>query len=171
MVPFIRAAKRILDIGCGVFVWNETLTSDQLYLGLDIEDEVVGHNREHFDQYEFAAFDANQSDYGAIPDGFDLIIMLASIEHIANPQRVLTELKPKLVPGGKLVLTTPAPWGDFILDTGAKFGIFASDKHQHEELLGKKDLTELGSKSGLSISLFKRFLYFQNQLAVFENRA
>jgi len=166
--PFIKQASRILDFGCGMCVWGDLIGGSRYYLGLDIEPEIVDYNRKYFPDFNFDLIQADQSDLEGFPGDFDLIIMLASIEHIKNPESVLPVLKGKLAPGGKLVLTTPAPWGEFILETGALIRIFSSDKHQHEDLLGKRDLGALAARAGMKMTGYERFLYFQNQLAVFE---
>jgi 2-polyprenyl-3-methyl-5-hydroxy-6-metoxy-1,4-benzoquinol methylase len=168
VMPLFRQASRILDLGCGVFVWEGIVAEFQYYLGLDIEPEIVEYNRKHFPDHDFDLIGMGQPDFEELPGDFDLVVMLASIEHIRNPERTLAALKEKLGPGGKVVLTTPAPWGEIILEAGAMVNIFASDKHQHEDLLGKKDLGKLAVKAGFQMTHYARFLFFQNQLAVFE---
>lgn len=165
VLPYITGVNKILDVGCGKFLWEGFIRKDQYYLGIDLEDEILKNNKKS-SNIKFKQVDINNSILDNIDDDFDLIIMLASIEHFSLPQKVMSILKTKLVTNGVIILTTPAPWADIILDTGAKFGIFAKDKHQHQELLGKKDIEILAHDSGLIVSEFKRFLYFQNQLSV-----
>ena len=56
--------------------------------------------------------------------------MLAVFEHI-EPSKltdVLKEAKRTLKPGGKFILTTPAPWGDKLLRIMAKLQLVSSDE-------------------------------------------
>lgn len=47
------------------------------------------------------------------PDDFDLVIATEVIEHVPDPQRLVTELERVLAPGGRLIASVPLdlPWG------------------------------------------------------------
>ena len=167
VVPYIARAKRILDVCCGRCLWKGIIGPSQYYLGLEIEAGIVEQNRED-SQLDFAVFDVSSDDFTTLPGEFDLVIMLASIEHFRNPRHVLREISPKIAKGGIIALTTPAPGGERILEIGARVGLFASDKHQHAKLLGRSDLAELASAASLRMIRFHRFLFFQNQFVVLE---
>ena len=40
-MPYFFAAEKILDIGCGVFIWNNEISKKQNYLGLDIDEDII----------------------------------------------------------------------------------------------------------------------------------
>jgi len=86
---YMDHGERHLDIGCGdgYFLmrskYRERIRLDRL-LGDDIDD--------HLDFPD---------------DHFDYVTMLAVIEHIEEPRRLLAEIAWLLRPGGQLVLTTP----------------------------------------------------------------
>lgn len=164
-LPYFRRAQRILDVGCGVCLWADELKPSQQYLGIDIEVEIISHNRETFG-VEGLVVDLAQGDLSSVPYNFDLILALAMLEHVPDPTQVLRDLAKRLSDGGLIVLTTPAPWADIILDTGSRVRLFARDKHQHYDLLSRHKICEHAHNSGLSIRKFKRFLAWQNQFVV-----
>lgn len=47
---------------------------------------------------------------------FDIVTMLAVLEHIENEQQILKEIHRVLVPGGKLIITVPSVWSQPILE-------------------------------------------------------
>lgn len=169
---YVEGKGSVLDIGCGVCQWEGILDSNCDYWGVDIEPELISMNRSLFPHWSFevANLDGATSIHGFGERQFDVIVMLAVIEHFSNPQQIMSIMNGYLRSGGLIVMTTPAPWGDIILDTGALIGLFAKDKHQHYDLLGKKQLFRLAEQSGLTVLEYKRFLYFQNQLAVFQKQ-
>ena len=70
-----------------------------------------------------------------------------------------------------MVLTTPHPAGNYILNLGAKLGIFARDKHQHKELLNRQKIDQIVNASNLNLSRYQRFLFGFNQLAILEKKS
>ncbi|MBE9013957.1 class I SAM-dependent methyltransferase [Pseudanabaenaceae cyanobacterium LEGE 13415] len=49
-------------------------------------------------------------------DSFDVVTMLAVLEHIEHEQAILKEIRRVLKPGGKLVLTVPSVWAQPVLE-------------------------------------------------------
>jgi hypothetical protein len=67
------------------------------------------------------------------------------------------------------VCTTPHPKIDWIHDFGASTGFFSKHANEeHEELLDSDRLLDVGHAAGLSLRLYKRFLFGANQLAIYQ---
>ena len=66
--------------------------------------------------------------------------MIAIIEHIWNQRFLFEQVLKNLKPSGKIVITTPTPFGnDFVHALGAKVGLFAkSAVDDHIMIYNKK---------------------------------
>jgi 2-polyprenyl-3-methyl-5-hydroxy-6-metoxy-1,4-benzoquinol methylase len=160
-IPYIKG--RVLDIGCGVGVLASRFPPD-LYYGLDIDLESIQLARRTYPRHRFET---------VLPTGatFDTIVGLAVIEHIAQPGEILKQLRSRLAPDGKIVLTTPHPAFEWLHMLGSCIGLFsdaAADEHQ--TLLDEKAMQGLAADAGLEIHISRRFLLGANQLFVIKKR-
>lgn len=171
--PFLRRKRieaarpylegRVLDIGCGSGELAR-LVRPENYLGLEIDEQVLALAKRFFPNHQFVSALPKDSGY------FDTIIMLAVIEHIKDPGAFLKTLTPclKASPSSRVVLTTPHPACDWVHTAGAAIGIFSKHaSEEHERLLNRQALEEIGASAGLCLSTYRRFLFGANQLAVY----
>jgi len=167
-LPHVPAGARVLDVGCGLTDlpgrWPE-------YVGCDRNPDVLSAQREKFPKRDFFEWDIGR---GAAPAAlqarapFEGILLLAVLEHVADPSAILSRLFPLLSPGGRVIVTTPHPIGRLALEAGAALGLLSSHAHEeHEHLLSRKDLEAAGRAAGLPLVSYRRFLLGMNQLAVF----
>lgn len=171
--PFLRArrikaarpylAGRVLDVGCGSgSLAGYVAPAD--YVGLDIDAASIELARASHPDHTFM-LSQNLPD-----DAFDTVVALAIIEHVAEPVDFLTRLGGRLSgsSNARVVCTTPHPRMDWIHTIGARVGIFSrSASDEHEELLDRGRLDEVGRASGLRLIHYERFLLGANQLAIF----
>ena len=90
---------RVLDLGCGTgHSWTELAPRETV--GVDLErSALAGQGRE-----------THQADMRALPfepASFASVVSIQSIEHVPDPERVLTEVGRVLVPGGRAIFVTP----------------------------------------------------------------
>lgn len=105
----------ILDFGCGT---GELLTvplaekfPEITFIGADDDEaslEFARNKNLHLTNLKFI----DPSDIGD-PDTFDLIIASEVIEHVEEPEELLTFLKEKLNDNGRIILTLPNGYGPF----------------------------------------------------------
>ncbi len=92
-------AGRILDLGCGVG-HSYHLLAPRETVGVDLDaDALAGQDRE-----------THVADMRELPfrdDDFDGGLSVQSIEHVPDPERVLSEVRRVLKPGGTAVFVTP----------------------------------------------------------------
>ncbi len=108
---------RAVDLGCGEGTWTAMAATTARRAGIDIT--IVG-----FD-WSLAALDQARGrglpvvrgsvEYPGIPfgtDSVDIVIVSEIIEHLVDPDTALREARRVLVPGGRLLLSTPnlAAW-------------------------------------------------------------
>ena len=168
----VPRGARVLDVGCGLTDLASRLPS---YVGCDQWDEVLEENRRRHPRGRFLAWDVLATDApeevrAASP--FDAVLMLALLEHLADPAAALRRAAPLLAPGGRVVVTTPHPAGRRPLEAGAALGLLSRHAaEEHDALLGRTELAAAGEAAGLVLAEYRRFLLGLNQLAVFERKA
>ena len=123
----------ILDIGCGYgSVLRHHSPSFENYVGIDHNPLVIKWLQKHYPEYKFIQVDI---DTELIPDSnkFDTILMIAVIEHLTYPDKLVKILPRLLKPNGKVVLTTPTTLGGWIHTLGGELGIFSREaKEDHK---------------------------------------
>ena len=102
---------------------------------------------------------------------FDLIVLLAVIEHIHIQEvySLFEKFKDHLKLGGKIVLTTPTPQSKGLLEFLAS--IYVLDKQnieEHKHYWNKKDIYDLANSNGYEVAEYYKFQLGYNQFAVFE---
>ena len=105
---------RVLDAGCSQGIATILLAREGFSVtGVDIQDSRIEYARadlekESADTQAHAEFlVANASDLPFEDASFDSALLGEVIEHLTNPERVLEELGRVVVPGGRIVITTP----------------------------------------------------------------
>lgn len=134
----------LCDIGCGL---NPVLLNDlslplKKRVGIDyLVQNSLNNNVE-----------LRQADLSILPlplknAEFDVITMLAVLEHLNNPAEVIAECYRGLKPDGKLIITTPSPASKPILETFAKLNVISRlGVFDHKHYFTKKELFELLQK-------------------------
>jgi SAM-dependent methyltransferase len=141
---YIVPRKRLLDIGCGDGYFIRRSKCEERY-GLDkLCGDVV-------------------TDTLSFPDNhFDYVTMLAVIEHLPAPQPLLTDIHRVLVPGGRLVLTTPARKADRLIR------LYVRDiEDEHETYYTPERIHEL-TRNQYRMSGYHTFLMGLNQAMCLE---
>lgn len=99
-----RPPARVLDLGCAAGHLAEALRlAGHQVIGVDVEKcEGVGERLDEFHQADLA---------GGIPpevgDGFDVVIAADVLEHLPEPERLLTQIRDLLSPRGVLIASVP----------------------------------------------------------------
>jgi SAM-dependent methyltransferase len=113
LIPAQFRSGRILDIGCGSYPYFLSHTTFKNKFAIDQQKpnsstsdiRWICLNLNHVDKLPF------DSDY------FEVITLLAVIEHLdpGNLVELFREINRVLIPGGVLIVTTPASWSDGLL--------------------------------------------------------
>ena len=155
--PFV--CGNILDFGCGVGVLTQLCEPDS-YVGIDVDEESLEIAKRRYPTFRFA-------NTLTLHASFDTIIMLAVLEHLENPERVLKELGARLRVNGNIVLTTPKPIVKNLHRFGASLGLFSANAtEEHENFYDYSGMQVLAEKAELSVRYYRAFLFHMNQLFV-----
>ncbi|MEM7048758.1 MAG: class I SAM-dependent methyltransferase [Acidobacteriota bacterium] len=126
LIPEHLRGGRILDIGCGSQPYFLSHTSFKEKFAVDQlppsgeQTTIAWHT-----------LDLNRAPKLPFEDGhFSVVTMLAVVEHLdpAGLEQLLVDIHRVLAPGGRLIITTPAPWSDGLLRFMARVGLVSSEE-------------------------------------------
>lgn len=106
LIPPSTLQQQIFDIASGPGYFMDYLVSQNIYhqsqlTGFDISTQAVTALQQH---YQAHVLDIEKQ---STPKPADLIFFLEAIEHVLEPDKVLTNLYNALKPGGYLIISTP----------------------------------------------------------------
>src|SRR4030042_4570759 len=172
VLPWLKGD--VLDIGCGQeSSLADLLAKEQHDVGVDIQEDAIRKLKETKPQHEFYCIDVEKDGklLETLRSQFDTIVLLAVVEHLRQPERLLNQCRALLKPEGHLLLTTPTSQGDKFIRTFKKLlGV----KHEEQENYSPHltNFTEkslhnlLASQSEFKILAYKKFEFGFNQLVV-----
>lgn len=113
---------RVLDLGCNIGYGTHIIAqSARSVIGVDVSQHAIAEGKRLYPGLDLQLVDGRSLPF---PDrSFDMVVSFQVIEHIAEPDRYLHEIKRVLVDDGILLLTTPnaalrlpgdmRPWSPF----------------------------------------------------------
>jgi 2-polyprenyl-3-methyl-5-hydroxy-6-metoxy-1,4-benzoquinol methylase len=162
--PYLKG--NILDLGCGYTRIPPLLEPDQSYVGIDHDPKVIQWAKDHFPNHQFYRYDLETDPIKGLPQ-FDTLLMLAVLEHMADPGLLLRQATDWMKPTGKLVLTTPTPLGGQIHTLGSYLGFFYKEaREDHKGFYSRKMLVQTLKNHLFSVDLYRNFLWAGNQVTV-----
>ena len=159
LIPTHLREGRILDIGCGSYPYFLTHTFFSEKFAVDqISPKIPQHDIEWYtlnlDNEPTLPFEA---------EFFSVVSMLAVVEHL-NPSNLVllfNEVNRTLIPGGVLVITTPAVWSNQLLKWMAKLHLVSEEEiNDHVFLYTLPLLGWYFGRSGFDMRKI-RFGYFE----------
>lgn len=121
--------KRILDVGCGDGALTYLISKNGGYVtGVDLSEEAINFAKEKTKQCGNIKFiKASAYDLPFESKSFDYVISSDAIEHLRDPEKMLSEMKRVYNGVGKVVITTPLRFTELPLDKMHIREFFESD--------------------------------------------
>jgi SAM-dependent methyltransferase len=166
LIGELLPSERALDLGCGKGAFTAAMAdAGASAVGVEVAEAAVARARKRFPALDFRITPID----GPLPleDGsFDLVWASEVIEHVADTARWLSEVRRVLVPGGRLLLTTPSH-GRLLVAAGGvdRFSEPLGDhlhlytKRSLRTLLGEFGFGEVGVRAVGGAPLLRRSLY------------
>ena len=112
LFDMVNFGSRVLDVGCACGDLSAVLAQEKKCscVGMEADDEGVQICRKRNIFAEVIQIDLNKfqaKDYSRFISSFDVIVCGDVLEHLVNPQAVLSELKKLLKPDGYFVVSLP----------------------------------------------------------------
>ncbi len=143
--PFLPSDGVLVDLGCDeemTLVKRQMGRMKQVY-GIDIVAKP-----QKFGNATILQGDLTKT--FALPDNSaDAVTMLAVLEHLPHPEKVVREVYRILKPGGVFLVTVPAPVSEPILEFMSKIGLVRDEMiEQHETYFTPALLQQTAKKAG-----------------------
>lgn len=160
---WVPAGSRILDVGCFQGEFLECLGgSISPSVGID---PLI--KRDSLGQHEI--FQISLDENLPFPEHtFDVVSLLAVIEHIEDKAVVAREAKRLLRSGGRVVITVPSPFVDIILEILIFLRLVDGMSLEEHHDFSPDTLLEIFIAEGFSLHARKKFQLGLNNLFVFE---
>jgi SAM-dependent methyltransferase len=119
------SGKLVLDAGCGTGYGSGFLAREgaRCVVGIDISPDAIDYSRRFYGGSKATFLVMDCTKLGFPPAGFDVVVSLEVIEHLADFRSHVAEARRVLTPGGMLVISTPnrltytadmpEPWNPF----------------------------------------------------------
>jgi 2-polyprenyl-3-methyl-5-hydroxy-6-metoxy-1,4-benzoquinol methylase len=162
--PYLRGD--VLDLGCGGDGVISCLRPGQGYVGVDWRAEVLRQLQVRYPQYTFYQRDFDREPL-LLGQDFDTVVLLAVIEHLRKPETLFAQLRTLLRPDGRVVMTSPSGWGNWLHGFGARVGLFSREAAaEHHIIFSRERLATMLQPHGLVLERYRTFLLGGNQLFV-----
>lgn len=166
VAPYLKGD--VLEVGCNIGSMLHAAGGDLgRYVGIDINEDALARAAATFPEHQFLRRDIECEAFG-FREEFDVVLMVALIEHVFNQGHLLDQCRLALRPGGSIVLTTPTVLGnDVVHRIGQSLGLFhKAVGDDHIVIYNKTRLLAAAAKKGFELSHYQRFQLGCNQLAV-----
>ena len=151
-----------LDIGCGGGILSEALSESFNILGIDTDERLIEIAKARNSK---ASYDHNSLDniLSKHTEPFDLITCLEVLEHVNNPQEMVSNIAKITKPDGYVFFSTlnrnPISFLGAIVAAEHIIKILPKNTHEYEAFIKPSELTLWAEQSGLKLIDMRGILY------------
>jgi 2-polyprenyl-3-methyl-5-hydroxy-6-metoxy-1,4-benzoquinol methylase len=160
--PFILSGAKVLDVGCHQ---GEFLSSLGEHIGPSIGVDPLASPTEG---PRYRILSESFLEPMSFPDGsFDVVVMLATLEHIRDKDPLGRECFRLLRSGGRLIITVPSLWVDGIVGLLHSLRLVSGMSFEEHHGFDPRTTPELFLRHGFTQERWQRFQVGLNNLFVF----
>lgn len=158
----------LLDIGCG---WEAKLlrsVEPHIASGVGIDFKAPSLNESNEESKLSTMSVVLEKNLPFENESFDVVTMIAVLEHLEYPIEIMQEINRVLRPNGSLIITVPSVWSQPVLEF-LSFGVGIVSKDEiadHKLYHNRLSLEFLTRKSGLTIKKHKYFQLWMNNFCI-----
>ena len=164
--PFIQPGAKVCDLGCGLETAFLDYARDRIAKGVGVDDQVADGVVGRWKRVR-----ANLQSGLPFADGeFDHVVMLAVLEHLKDPEKVLLEAFRMITPGGSLIMTWPSAMVDPLLGVLHKLRLVSDEMEsdEHQKRIPLDTLQQMLGRIGFERFVHRRFEFgLNNVMAAF----
>jgi ubiquinone/menaquinone biosynthesis C-methylase UbiE len=163
---YILDGSVICDIGCGVNAEFLRFVDGKIMKGIGIDSRIEDAK---FRNIELIKFDLEKSDKLELSDDqFDHVLLLATLEHVRCPEKILKEAYRILKLNGSLIATSPAPQSEKIIKLLLSTPFFddSEEASKHKSYFSGKALKGMVLNAGFVEVFLKKFELGFNSIVV-----
>lgn len=155
--------KRILDVGCGGGILTEALTAyePRSLLGIDLAEHAIMQATAHAQQLETKRKARlkyqvkNIAELVSVGHTYDVITCMELLEHVPDPNIMITQLAALLAPGGHLFLSTlnRTPKAFFLGIVAAEYllDLVPKGSHHYDKFIKPEECRKMLRNNGLQL--------------------
>ena len=162
--PFVKQGARVCDLGCGLEAAFLNYAADRIASGVGLDDQVVESRQGRWKRVR-----ADLTSPLPFADGeFDHVVMLAVLEQLTEPEKVLREVFRVIVPGGSLIMTWPSSMVDPILNVLHALRMVSDEMEsdEHQKRIPVEALKQMLRGIGFQRFVHRRFELGLNNLMI-----
>lgn len=157
VIEHIHEGSVVCDIGCGCDAGFLKKISGTIKNGVGLDKEVNNFKNANLELKKIKVLDK-------IPlnnETFDVVTMIAIVEHFDNVQKIFNEVFRILKCGGKLIITTPTPLAKPLLDfLSFKIGIVDPNEiRDHKNYFWPENIKKMLIESGFKNEGIKNYFF------------
>jgi SAM-dependent methyltransferase len=162
--PHVRAGSRVCDLGCGLEAAFLDYAADKIAVGVGVDDQVEDGERGKWKRVRADL----RSPLPFANGEFDHVVMLAVLEHLMEPEKVLREVHRVIASGGSLIMTWPSSMVDPILNVlhGLRLVSDEMESDEHQKRIPVESLQAMLQGIGFQRFFHRRFEFGLNNLMV-----
>ena len=163
---FIKREAKVCDLGCGLEAAFLDYAADRIVKGVGLDDQIVDGVEGRWRRVRADL----QSPLPFADGAFDQVVMLAVLEHLTDPQKVLVEAFRVIAPGGSLIMTWPSSMVDPILTVLHKLRLVSDEMEsdEHQKRIPLDTLQQMLERIGFQRFVHRRFEFgLNNVMAAF----
>ena len=163
VMGYIPKNADVLDIGCGIDFYLLRVVKDKIKSGVGIDMAV-----RNFTDGKLTIKKTKVTGKLSFRSGsFNTVTMIAFIEHITKPEKMLKECNRVLKKGGIIIITTPMSRARAFWETLVNLGLTEEkNTKEHVHYFSPGEIERLLRSTGFRVIISKNFEFGMNYIAV-----